>query len=252
MSSLLPSVEPTLPVTRRRNWGRWAFLALLLSAGVGLLAWTAVRHFRPAPTQPDVAQDARDYLQKRKVPLSGALAKLLADAEKTPDALVRTQLHLLLGERAPDFELSDPHGQSWKLSEHLAQGPVLVVFYYGYHCNHCVSQLFDINEDMKYFRELGVQVVALSADPPQTTRDRFRRYGEFAFPVLSDTDNKTAQAYRVFSPADGKKEAVLLHGTFVIDRDGMVQWAHVADEPFTGNRTLLHQFARLEGRLPAP
>ena len=36
MSSLMPSTEPTPPATRRRAWGRLAFLALLLSAGAGL------------------------------------------------------------------------------------------------------------------------------------------------------------------------------------------------------------------------
>ena len=34
-------------------------------------------------------------------------------------------------ERAIDFELPDHEGKAWRLADHLAQGPVLLVFYRG-------------------------------------------------------------------------------------------------------------------------
>ncbi len=34
-------------------------------------------------------------------------------------------------ERAIDFELPDHEGKAWRLTDHLAQGPVLLVFYRG-------------------------------------------------------------------------------------------------------------------------
>ena len=34
-------------------------------------------------------------------------------------------------ERAIDFELPDHDGKAWRLTAHLAQGPVLLVFYRG-------------------------------------------------------------------------------------------------------------------------
>lgn len=240
----------SVPTGRSVGRGRFAFMAALLLAAAGLAGWTAWHYFGRPSQGPNIAQDAREYLKKRQfAPLSGSLEKLLAESN---EPLVRSQQHPLLGEPAPDFELRDTQGNPWKLSQHLADGPVIVVFYYGYHCNHCVGQLFALKEDVEKFRELGVHVVALSADAPELTRQRFRKYGEFGFPVLSDADNKIAQTYRVFSPAEGKKEAVLLHGTFVIDRAGTVQWVNIGEEPFTGNRTLLHQAAKIEGRLPPP
>jgi peroxiredoxin len=224
-------------------------LLVLVAAGLGLLGWLRFHQQPPEATVADVAQEAKDYLRKHKVaPLTGSLQKLLADAEKSPDQLTRTQEHRLLAEPAPEFELADQEGKAWKLKE--ASGPVVLVFYYGYHCNHCVSQLFDLNEDLPLFRELGGRVIAVSADPPELTRQRFKQYGPFGFPVLSDPGNKVAQAYRVFTPAQGGKKEDLLHGTFVIDRDGVVQWVNVGDAPFSGNQTLLYQLAKLEGRLP--
>ncbi|TAN31993.1 redoxin domain-containing protein [bacterium] len=34
-------------------------------------------------------------------------------------------------DEAIDFELSDQDGKSWHLADHLARGPVLLVFYRG-------------------------------------------------------------------------------------------------------------------------
>jgi len=34
-------------------------------------------------------------------------------------------------ERAIDFELPDHEGKAWRLADHLARGPVLLVFYRG-------------------------------------------------------------------------------------------------------------------------
>jgi peroxiredoxin len=226
---------------------------VLLAAGVGLLSWAAWHHLhRPTPPdaapEPDVADAARGFLRERNVrPLSGPLAGLLADtrAEREP-----SQEHPLLGQRAPDFELSDHLRQPWRLGDRLARGPVVLVFYYGYHCNHCVGQLFALHDDVGKFRELGAEVVAVSGDPPEWTRERFRQYGAFAFPVLSDPGNQVAQAYGAYRPASGKTREDLQHATFVIGRDGRVRWAYRGNQPFTGNRTLLYELARLEGRLP--
>jgi peroxiredoxin len=36
-----------------------------------------------------------------------------------------------MGGAVPDFELPDHQGKGWGLSDHLARGPVLLVFYRG-------------------------------------------------------------------------------------------------------------------------
>jgi peroxiredoxin len=229
--------------------GRLVLVAGLFLSGLLLLGWTAVRAWTPAPLPADLAQEAKDYLRERKViPLSAPLASLLAD----PDSfLVPPQDLPLLGKPAPDFLLPG-HGRSpLKLAELVAKGPVVVVFYYGYHCNHCVGQLFALNDDLAKFRELGAEVVAISPDPPELTAKRYAQYGAFSFPVLSDKDNLVARAYGVYVPPMGDKDEDILHGTFLVNREGIVFWAMTGDEPFTNNRTLLYELANSEGRLPA-
>jgi len=230
-----------------------AAMGLFVVAGVGFLSWSAwVAWFKPMPLAftdgPNIAKEARAYLRERNIePLSEPLAKLLAEIREDR---IRSQPHPLLGKAAPAFALIDHKDAKWDLNERLKKGPVVLVFYYGYHCNHCVGQLFALQNDAAKFRELGAEIIAVSADPPELTRARFKQYGEFAFPVLADPGNKIAQAYGVYQPASGKTPENLQHGTFIIGRDGLVHWTQYGDEPFTGNRTLLYEIAKLEARLP--
>ncbi len=47
-------------------------------------------------------------------------------------ALHSTGTPLAVGSTAPDFALPDSEGQTWRLSEMIADGPAVVVFYRGY------------------------------------------------------------------------------------------------------------------------
>jgi peroxiredoxin len=250
-----PRVQPATGGTSDGGALRiWApFATIVLIAGV-LIAAYAYRRFGAAQTVPqsaprDLAQEARADLEQRNFrPLSAPLAALLDDPKYES---IPTQAHLLLLQPAPDFTLRDVDGKEWSLEKQLKDGPVVLVFYYGYHCNHCVSQLFALDKDIEKFRELGVQMVAVSADPAETTRERFKKYGAFMFPVLSDPGNKVAALYETYVPNPvAGQEGDLLHGTFVISRQGKVIWANRGDRPFTENHTLLLESARTEGRLP--
>jgi peroxiredoxin len=223
-------------------------LVLLVATAVALAGWYAFAPRLVAPAADDIAQEAQAYLREKKPePLAGPLPALLAEPKKP---LVPSEPHALLNQFAPGFTLPDVDGKPTDLDDLLSRGPVVVVFYLGYQCNHCVSQLFDLNEDLAYFRELGATVVAVSPDKSEHTRERYKKYGAFGFPVLSDADHAVARRYGVSRPAVGELKAWEAHGTFVIGRDRYVHWAKTGDEPFTGNDTLLAELARLEGKTP--
>ncbi|HTU88854.1 MAG TPA: redoxin domain-containing protein, partial [Gemmataceae bacterium] len=119
---------------------------------------------------------------------------------------------------------------------------LVLIFYYGYHCPNCVRHLRDVNKDLPLFREIGARVVALSADPPELTRQQVQQDGRFDFLVLSDLANKVAHAYQVL------KAGQLRHGSFLIDRAGTITWVNIGDAPFRRDTALLTQLARMEGR----
>jgi peroxiredoxin len=213
--------------------------------GAGLIAASilAPRWRAPQPVEADVAAEAKDYLRERSVsPLNEELSEVLSKSQSS----IPSRKHPLLSQPAPDFRLTDHKGQPQSLSEHLAKGPVVLVFYYGYYCNHCVAQLFALNDDIAKFHQLGAQVVAISPDRSEDTAQKFAKYGMFEFPVLSDPDNKVAALYSVYAPATEQAPETLLHGTFVIDNEGIVRWCHYDAAPFTDNATLLVELNKLK------
>lgn len=243
-----PPVQPAAEQQRVPR-GVLAFCILLVVIGcvyltiaLRRLIWPAIKA-TPMETH-DYAEEAKKYLRKSK---PEALSSKLQDAiEVGKRDYVPTMKHDLLGKAAPEFTRNGVDDKDWSLKEALKRGPVVVVFYLGYHCNHCVSQLFDLNEDLKLFRELGVEVVALSPDSPDLTRERYKQYGKFDFPVLADRGNRVAEAYGCVIPAKPGVAEDLVHGTFVLDKAGVVRWAYTGNLPFGHNPTLLVELEKLK------
>jgi peroxiredoxin len=227
-----------------------AFLVCLLGIGAALTISLMTKPYWTQWMHPNVAAEARRFLREKNVrPLSEDLQAILANSSH--DSLP-TQEHPLLGKAALDFTLRDDRGEATTLLRCLENGPVVLVFYYGYHCNHCVGQLFAVNADLTKFRELGASVIAISADPVEETQARYAEYGRFGFTVLSDPGNQVAARYGVFKPPVGNQPEELVHGTFVIAANGQIAWCNFGDEPFTDNRTLLIEVARASERASAP
>jgi peroxiredoxin len=242
--------EPPMPARPRRDCrfkfgpAHVALLLILAPAGLGLLVWRAAPDTPRSGTQEGGAQAGRDFLPKDQVASAfGTLQEILARRDVIP-----SHHHPLLGWQAPDFELADPDGKVWNLGELSNGGPVVLIFYYGYHCISCVRHLAEVNRDMPLFREVGARVVAISADPPELTQRQFQQNGPFGFTVLSDPENKVARAYRVFKRAEDAD--LFRHGSFVIDRDGTIQWVNIGDAPFRRNSALLYEVANCTGLLP--
>lgn len=266
--NLTVSSESSAPEPREREWGTKLFLGFLFVVASFYALILIYHSANPPETVTDsgvleqcrqiclkyglistgnVRKDAEAYLQfAQTTKLTSALTDILADTT----APVISQKHALLEKTAPDFSLPDDAKLTQKLSELGQNRPVVVVFYLGYGCSHCVAQLLALDKDLHYFRELDADIVAISSDSSDHTAQRFVEYGRFGFPVLSDVDQKVAEAWGVFQSATDDKDETMDHGTFVVDRNGKVVWAFQGKEPFLDNRTLLHVIARSQGLLP--
>lgn len=250
---------PTPPPAVNRRSPRPLLLLVAVTAAVSIVIAIDYRQQSrraealptPSPVSPrPLADEATVYLRDRKAePLTGPLLTQLTDPAKKA---IPTEQHALLNQPAPSFSLVGADDKAVSLDELLSRGPVVVVFYYGYSCDHCVAQLFAVNKDLRYFTELNASVVAISPDTPEHTRERYAEYGKFDFPVVCDKDRATASRYGVFRPAAGDLPKWQAHGTFVVGRDRSIRWVNTGTEPFTDTVTLLRELAASEGRLPAP
>ena len=105
------------------------------------------------------------------------------------------------GWKAPDFTLPSTDGRSVSLGDIAGQNGALVMFI----CNHCpyvLAVLDRIIRDARDLQELGIGVVAISAndatDYPQDSFENMREMAEgqgFPFPYLYDEDQTVARAY---------------------------------------------------------
>jgi len=83
-------------------------------------------------------------------------------------------------------------------------------------------------------KDENVKLYAISVDPPEVSKEFASKlaadgHGEINFPLLSDPDHRTIDAYGLHDPAyDGGKFAGIPHAAvYVIDKKGIVTWAKV-------------------------
>jgi len=127
-----------------------------------------------------------------------------------------------VGERAPDFTLPGTGGREYSLADYRGT-PVVLVFYPGDDTPVCTKQLNAYNEGLAQFREVGAQVLAISAQDIHS-HDRFSaKHGGFEFPLLADTDKAVASLYGTLGPIGFPRRSV-----FIVDGEGIVRYAHRA------------------------
>ena len=145
---------------------------------------------------------------------------------------------------APDWSLPDREGHKVRLADYR-DGPVLVIFYLGHKCVHCMEQLNAFAPEAAAFGEAGIPIVAISTDSPDGLRLTFDKVSsdapEFPFTIVADPSHKHFKAYRAYDDF----EDTPLHGTFLIDGRGRIRWQDISYEPFMHPDFLLAESKRL-------
>lgn len=152
------------------------------------------------------------------------LAQAMSQRNYRTETLDRLGPSLYSSPQAPRLAALDSEGQSVTLDDHAGKS-VLLVFYLGEACPHCVEQLQALNERAEAFGELGTEIVAISKD----SVDKLATFqADFEIQLLSDTEFANARRFASYDDF----EEVELHSTFLIDRDGGIHWSRIGGEPF--------------------
>ena len=142
------------------------------------------------------------------------------------------------GTSAPDFELSDQHGKTVRLSEYRGRSPAVVYFYPKDETAGCTAEACKFRDDFEKFSDAGAVVFGISDDSPESHKS-FAANHRLPFQLLSDTGGAVRKLYGV------KKTLGVIPGrvTFVIDREGIVR--HVFSSQMDAERHVDEALAAL-------
>ena len=138
-----------------------------------------------------------------------------------------------VGDEVADFELADQDGQTWRLSQALADGPVALFFYPAAMTGGCTAETCSFRDLSAEFAAVGAQRVGISADAV-TKQKQFADLNRVDFPLLSDAEGTVADQFGVRRGQLGRRLGLpVKRVTFVIDTDRRVT-AVIASETKMG------------------
>lgn len=145
---------------------------------------------------------------------------------------------------ASDWTLVDAENNPRSLSDYKGR-PVVVIFYLGGGCLHCAEQLQAFAPMAKEYEKAGISLIAISTDNKKDHVEAWKAFAEedaaFPFPLVSDEKLDVFRKWRVFDDF----EETPLHGTFLVDGDGLIRWHDISYEPFNDPKFVLGEAKRL-------
>jgi peroxiredoxin Q/BCP len=126
------------------------------------------------------------------------------------------------GKAAPKFTLKDQDGKSVSLASFTGQ-KVVVYFYPKDDTPGCTKEACQFNDNLRKFSNADVAILGISPDGDQA-HTKFRTKYKLKFPLLSDPEKKTMEAYGAWGEKMmyGKKTVGVIRSTFLIDEKGKV------------------------------
>lgn len=126
---------------------------------------------------------------------------------------------LEVGAVAPDFTLSDQHGEELTLSELVTEGPVALVFFPLAFSGICTGELCELRDNLQIFEDSKVRLVGISVDSVWALKAWADAEG-YEFSILSDfwPHGAVAKEYGVFVEEAG----IATRATLVIGEDRKV------------------------------
>lgn len=132
------------------------------------------------------------------------------------------------GQAAPDFTLFDSEKNKVTLSENKGQ-PVLLLFFPLAFTSVCTKELCSVRDNIAWYNSINAKVYGISVDALQSLA-KFREEQNLNFTLLSDFNKEASIAYDCIYEMFGyNMKGVSKRAAFVIDKDGIVQYAEVLE-----------------------
>ena len=136
-----------------------------------------------------------------------------------------------VGQPAPHFTLAAPGGRLLTLADLLGKGPIILYVFQTAYNQTCIDEMGSFDKSLARFEAAGVQLVGVSPDHVDTL-DAIVRANKIKHLLLSDFRKQMLPAYGALvtdpaSPVYGYGKRAY----FVIDRQGIIRYRKVEDNP---------------------
>ena len=145
---------------------------------------------------------------------------------------------LQIGDKAPDFTLvtKGPNGPELvKLSDHIGQSKLVLLFVPMAFTGVCTKEFCTITAGLGAYAALDAKVFGISGDNPFAQAAWAEKEG-IGITLLSDYDHAVARAYGVAYAQFLPEKNLIMGGVpkrsaFVIDKQGVVRYAEIKEDP---------------------
>lgn len=138
-------------------------------------------------------------------------------------------MSLQVGQKAPDFKLFNTEKKPVHLAELKGKNVVLLFFPLAF-TSTCTAELCSVRDNYSLYNSLNVVVFGISVDSPFTL-EKFKTEQDLNFELLSDFNKSASRDYGcLYDSFTGMgMEGVSKRAAFVIDKEGIVQYAEVLE-----------------------
>ncbi len=129
-----------------------------------------------------------------------------------------------VGDAIPEFTAKDQEGNDLD-SEDFIGTPVVLYFYPKDDTPTCTKEACTFRDNMDKLTDYDVSVIGVSPDG-EASHQKFIDKHQLNFTLLADDDKELCKKFGVIqqSQVHGKPQIGVERTTFLIDRDGIIQW----------------------------
>ena len=132
------------------------------------------------------------------------------------------------GDKAPAFRLVSSDKKEVSLDDYKGKNLVVLFFPMAF-TSVCTTELCSMRDTLGDYNKMNADVVAISVDSPFTL-DKFKQEQNLNFPLPSDFNKEASAAYgSMYENFVFGLKGVSKRSAFVIDKNGIVQYAEVLE-----------------------
>lgn len=132
------------------------------------------------------------------------------------------------GQKAPAFTLFNSDKKEISLTDFGGKNVVILFFPMAF-TSVCTTELCGMRDNISTYAALNADILAISVDSPYALA-KFKELEKLPFDLLSDFNKETSTAYdALYETFAMNMRGVSKRAAFVVDRNGVIQYAEVLD-----------------------